>query len=55
MDELGAPDTEKSNLRPKSFACQVTVDNLHASWNDVIVFIISFYYFHNMWKMLFSN
>jgi len=34
MDELAAPDMEKSNLRPKSFTCQVSVDKLHASWTD---------------------
>ena len=36
MSEIQAPDMEKSNLRPKSFACQVAVDKLHASWTEVI-------------------
>ena len=40
MDELAAPDMEKSNLRPKSFTCQVAVDKLHASWNEVHSFKI---------------
>eukprot|EP00795_Rhopilema_esculentum_P002545 gene2545-740_t len=32
MDELRAPGMEKTNLRPRSFNCQVTIDRLHASW-----------------------
>ena len=35
MDELRAPGMEKTNLRPRSFNCQVTVDRLHASWTEV--------------------